>query len=99
MAAQMPKTPFNWGDDLNDLQVNPNPPADAPFTVTDPGSLNETVSPFAPAPMTRGDALNPADYARMGEAVRQFGADQSDPDGNTGLAGLGYWLDKRRNAY
>jgi len=91
MAAQMPRTPFNWGDDLNDMQVNQNPPGDAPSTVTDPASLDGTVSPFVVAPMTRGDALYPADYARMGETVRQFGADQSDPDGNTGLAGLGYW--------
>jgi hypothetical protein len=90
--VSMPKMPFSWSDDLNGVQVNPNPPQDAPVTVTNSSSLERATPPTVVPPMTRGDALDPAEYARMGERVRQFGADQSDPDGNTGLAGLGYWL-------
>lgn len=93
--VSMPKTPFSWGDDLNDVQVNPNPSMDAPVTVTDPGSLSKPIGPVALAPsiheMHQGDAPDPDEYAKMGEMARRIGEDQYDPDGNSGLAGLGYW--------
>lgn len=45
--VSMPKTPFSWGDDLNDVQVNTNPSMDAPATVTDLGAVTGSVPSIA----------------------------------------------------
>ena len=37
--VSMPRRPSSWGDDLNDLQINRNPTADAAPPVTDAAAL------------------------------------------------------------
>jgi hypothetical protein len=39
--VSMPKKPFDWGDDLNDVQINSNPAGDIRVTVTVPGGLTQ----------------------------------------------------------
>ena len=56
---QTAKNPDFWGDDLNGVQINPNPSDDAPVTVTDSSALAQ------PAP-DLGAGPDPAYYARLG---------------------------------
>ena len=88
--VSMPKKPLNWGDDLEDVQINANPTGDAPITVTDPGAFMQAVPPFVQDP--RGTAPSPADYARMGEMANQLMLNPSDPDGNSEASGMMYNL-------
>ena len=81
--VQMPKTPFNWGDDLNDVRVNRNPSGDAPVTVTDPAGLAR------PAP-DLGAGPDPAYYAKLGETARQLMPNPNDADGFSATGGLLY---------
>lgn len=42
--VQTAKTPDWWGNDLNGMQTNPNPPDDVPVTVTDPVAIEKSVA-------------------------------------------------------
>lgn len=97
--VSMPKTPFNWGDDLNDVQVNQNPSADAPVTVTDSGVVDRPVPAFhqpvtglATDGMVRGSAPDPEEYARLGELAGQMLSDPHDPTGEFQASGVMYNL-------
>lgn len=83
MAMQMPKKPFNWGEDLNDVQINPNPSGDAPVTVTDADALDRPPPDFGPGP-------DPAYYAKLGEMARQLISNINDADGFSAAGGLLY---------
>src|SRR5690348_4054617 len=99
--VSMPKTPFSWGDDLNDVQINQNPSEDAPVTVTDAGAVTGSVPSLVsgqagagtgPDSMVRGGAPSPEAYARLGELAGQMLADPHDPTGDFQASGMMYNL-------
>ena len=81
--VSMPKKPFSWGDDLNDVQINADPSGQAPITVTDPTALTQ------PAP-DLGAGPDPAYYAKLGETARQLMSNTGDADGFSAAGGLLY---------
>jgi len=99
--VSMPKKPFNWGDDLNDVQINRSPSMDAPVTVTDPDAVtgfvpsiasNQASAGTAPDGMVRGSAPAPEAYARLGELAGQMLTDPHDPTGDFQASGMMYNL-------
>jgi len=80
---QTAKNPDFWGDDLNGVQINPNPSDDAPVTVTDSSALAQ------PAP-DLGAGPDPAYYARLGEVARQLITNPNDVEGFSAAGGLLY---------
>jgi len=81
--VSMPKKPLNWGDDLNDVEINSNPSMDAPATVTDTAGLS------GPAP-DLGAGPDPAYYAKLGEMTRQLISNPNDAEGFSAAGGLLY---------
>jgi hypothetical protein len=81
--VSMPKKPFGWGDDLNDLQINRDPSMDAPATVTDPEGLAQ------PAP-DLGAGPDPAYYAKLGEMAQRLITNPNDVEGFSAAGGLLY---------
>ena len=67
MGAESPKKPAFWGKDLNGVEINRDPPNNAPVTVTDPDSLARPVLPIPGRPARQDGLLDPEDYARLGE--------------------------------
>jgi len=78
--VSMPRKPFGWGDDLED--IDPAPQTD----------------PYAKVPalerdrMPRGDAPDPATYAKQGEMAGQLLSDPHDPTGDFQASGMMYDL-------
>jgi hypothetical protein len=67
LGAEAPKKPAFWGDDLNGVQTNPDPPNKAPVTVTDPDSLARPIPSMPGRPDRQDGLLDPEVYARLGE--------------------------------
>jgi len=81
--VSMPKKPFAWGDDLDDVQINRNPAMDVPATVTD------ATGQVQPAP-DLGAGPDPAYYAKLGETARQLMSNTDDAEGFSAAGGLLY---------
>lgn len=78
--VSMPRKPLNWGDDLKDVdQISP--------PVTDPYAK---VPALDSDRMPRGDAPDPATYAKLGELAGQMLT--NDPGGDFQASGMMYNL-------
>lgn len=91
--VQAAKAPDWWGDDLNGVQINPNPSDDAPVTVADLAALTQPVTPsVAGQGMAMGKAPDPQTYAKLGELAGQLLVDPRDPTGDFQASGMMYNL-------
>lgn len=81
--VSMPRKPFHWGDDLNDVQVNPNPSPDISVTAADASDLARPAANLGAGP-------EPEYYAKLGETARQLMTNQNDAEGFSAAGGLLY---------
>jgi hypothetical protein len=98
--ALLPKTPAFWGDDLNGVEINRDPPANAPVTVTGRQSLTRPVPPIPGRPDRQDGLLDPEVYARFGEEAGRrekiLQASSEFPESGL-LSSLGQMLHFRHN--
>jgi len=87
MGAKSAKYPPFWGDDLNRVEIDRDPVAVAPITVTDAMALAKPVVPFALDRMRQGNAPDPREYAKLGETIRRL-IENDNGDGSSAAAGM-----------